>query len=146
MLQKLAANLYRSCASASAGCAQHGQEEVSLEKAHTRDGGAIAADSRLPMVETPPLITLIAPHGPMTLIKVSEDRRRLITYYCMWRTGRPAAEQHESCTCAGARWAARDLHRLPAQTCASEYYARQNVRPQIKNKRSKGWSSHRHQL
>ena len=69
------------------------------EKAHTREGGAIAAARRhLPMVEMDPAIPLIGPHGPLTLIDAFEDRRLLIAYYFMWHTGHPAAEQCEGCT------------------------------------------------
>lgn len=69
------------------------------EKAHTREGDAIAAvRRRLPMVEVDPTITLIGPHGPVTLLDVFEGRRQLIAYYFMWHTGRPASEQCEGCT------------------------------------------------
>jgi predicted dithiol-disulfide oxidoreductase (DUF899 family) len=69
------------------------------EKAHTREGDAIAAARRrLPMVEVDPTITLIGPHGPVTLLEVFEGRRQLIAYYFMWHTGRPAPEQCEGCT------------------------------------------------
>src|SRR5215472_907129 len=69
------------------------------EKAHTREGDAIAAARRrLPMVEVDPTITLIGPHGPVTLLEVFEGRRMLIAYYFMWQTGRPAPEQCEGCT------------------------------------------------
>jgi predicted dithiol-disulfide oxidoreductase (DUF899 family) len=69
------------------------------EKAHIREGDAIAAARRrLPMVEVDPTIKLIGPHGPVTLLEVFEGRRQLIVYYFMWHTGRPAAEQCEGCT------------------------------------------------
>ena len=69
------------------------------EKAHTREGDAIAAARRrLPMVEVDPAITLIGPRGPVTLLDVFEDRRQLIAYYFMWHAGRPAPEQCEGCT------------------------------------------------
>ena len=69
------------------------------EKAHTREGDAIAASRRrLPMVEVDSTIGLIGPHGPVTLLDVFEGRRQLIAYYFMWDTGRPAAEQCEGCT------------------------------------------------
>jgi predicted dithiol-disulfide oxidoreductase (DUF899 family) len=69
------------------------------EKAHTREGDAIAAARRrLPMVEVDPTITLIGPHGLVTLLEVFEGRRQLITYYFMWHTGYPASEQCEGCT------------------------------------------------
>jgi predicted dithiol-disulfide oxidoreductase (DUF899 family) len=69
------------------------------EKAHTREGDAIAAARRrLPMVEMDPAIPLIGPRGPLTLIDAFEDRRLLIAYYFMWHSGHPAAEQCEGCT------------------------------------------------
>jgi predicted dithiol-disulfide oxidoreductase (DUF899 family) len=71
----------------------------SREKAHTREGDAIAAARRrLPMVEVNPTLTLVGPHGPVMLLDVFEGRRQLIAYYFMWRTGRPAPEQCEGCT------------------------------------------------
>jgi predicted dithiol-disulfide oxidoreductase (DUF899 family) len=69
------------------------------EKAHTKEGDAIAAARRrLPMVEVDPAITLIGPQGPVTLLDVFEGRRQLIAYYFMWHAGQPAAEQCEGCT------------------------------------------------
>ena len=69
------------------------------EKAHTREGDAVAAARRrLPMVEVDPAIALIGPHGTLTLLDAFEGRRQLIAYYFMWHTGRPAAEQCEGCT------------------------------------------------
>jgi len=68
------------------------------EKAHTREGDAIAAARRrLPMVEVDTTITLIGPHGLVTLLEVFEDRRQLIAYYFMWHTGDSAPEQCEGC-------------------------------------------------
>jgi hypothetical protein len=69
------------------------------EKAHTRDGDAIAAARRrLPIVEVDPAITLSGPHGPVTLLEVFEGRRQLIAYFHMWYTGKPAEAQCEGCT------------------------------------------------
>jgi hypothetical protein len=69
------------------------------EKAHTREGDAIAAARRrLPMVEVDPTITVIGPHGPITLLEVFEGRKLLIVYYHMWHTGQPASAQCEGCT------------------------------------------------
>ncbi|MET0521038.1 MAG: DUF899 family protein [Jiangellaceae bacterium] len=69
------------------------------EKAHTREGDAIAATRRrLPMVEVDAHLELIGPDGPLTLLDAFEGRRRLIAYYFMWNTGRPAPEQCEGCT------------------------------------------------
>ena len=69
------------------------------EKAHTREGDAIAtARRRLPMVEVDASLTLTGPHGPVTLLDAFEGRRQLIAYYFMWWDGHPAAEQCEGCT------------------------------------------------
>jgi predicted dithiol-disulfide oxidoreductase (DUF899 family) len=69
------------------------------EKAHTRDGDAIAAARRrLPSVEMDPNLQLIGPDGPLTLLDAFEGRRQLIAYYFMWNPDRPAPEQCEGCT------------------------------------------------
>src|SRR6202162_5298712 len=69
------------------------------EKAHTREGDAIAAARRrLPMVEVDGATPLIGEHGAVTLLDVFEGRRLLIAYYFMWHTGHPAPEQCEGCT------------------------------------------------
>src|ERR1700751_4197353 len=69
------------------------------EKAHTREGDAIAAARRgLPMVEVDASLTLTGPDGPVTLLDAFEGRRQLIAYYFMWWDGHPAAEQCEGCT------------------------------------------------
>jgi predicted dithiol-disulfide oxidoreductase (DUF899 family) len=69
------------------------------EKAHTREGDAIAAARRrLPMVEMDPAIPLAGPDGPVTLLEAFEGRRQLIAYYFMWHAGHPAAGQCEGCT------------------------------------------------
>ncbi|HEU5160180.1 MAG TPA: DUF899 family protein [Streptosporangiaceae bacterium] len=69
------------------------------EKAHTREGDAIAAARRrLPMIEVDANIEVIGPDGPVTLLDAFEGRRQLVVYYFMWHPGRPAAEQCEGCT------------------------------------------------
>jgi predicted dithiol-disulfide oxidoreductase (DUF899 family) len=69
------------------------------EKAHTREGDAIAAARRrLPMVKVDGATRLISEHGPVTLLDAFEGRRMLIAYYFMWHPGQPAAEQCEGCT------------------------------------------------
>jgi predicted dithiol-disulfide oxidoreductase (DUF899 family) len=69
------------------------------EKAHTREGDAIAAARRrLPVVELDPDLTLIGPRGPVTLLDAFDGRRQLIAYYFMWQPGLSAAEQCEGCT------------------------------------------------
>jgi predicted dithiol-disulfide oxidoreductase (DUF899 family) len=69
------------------------------EKAHTREGDAIAAARRrLPMVEVDPTTPLVGSQGPVTLLEVFEGRRLLIAYFHMWHTGQPAEAQCEGCT------------------------------------------------
>ncbi len=69
------------------------------EKAHTREGDAIAAARRrLPMVQVDGATPLIGERGALTLLDAFEGRRMLIAYYFMWYTGKPAAEQCEGCT------------------------------------------------
>lgn len=69
------------------------------EKAHTREGDAIAAARRrLPMVEVDSTIQLLGSHGPVTLLEVFEGRRLLIVYFHMWHAGQPAEAQCEGCT------------------------------------------------
>ena len=69
------------------------------EKAHTREGDAIAAARRrLPMVEVDGATPLIGERGRVTLLDAFEGRRMLIAYYFMWYPGRPAPEQCEGCT------------------------------------------------
>ena len=69
------------------------------EKAHTREGDAIAAARRrLPMVEVDPTIPLIGKGGRVPLLEVFEGRRQLMAYFHMWHDGKPAAQQCEGCT------------------------------------------------
>jgi predicted dithiol-disulfide oxidoreductase (DUF899 family) len=72
---------------------------VAREKAHTREGDAIAAARRrLPMVEVDAGVPLIGPDGPIPLLEVFEGRQQLIAYFHMWHDGRSAADQCEGCT------------------------------------------------
>jgi len=69
------------------------------EKAHTREGDAIAAARRrLPMAEVDAALPLTGPGGPVSLLDAFEGRRQLIAYYFMWQDGHPAAGQCEGCT------------------------------------------------
>jgi len=69
------------------------------EKAHTREGDAIAAARRrLPTVAVDGATPLIGERGAVTLSDAFEGRRMLIAYYFMWHTGHPAPEQCEGCT------------------------------------------------
>ena len=61
------------------------------EKAHTREGDAIAAARRrLPMVEVDSTRRADRPDGPVTLLDAFEGRRQLIAYYHMWYAGESA--------------------------------------------------------
>jgi len=69
------------------------------EKAHTREGDALAAARRrLPMVEMDGATPLIGERGSMTLLDAFEGRRQLIAYYFMWHVDHPAPQQCEGCT------------------------------------------------
>lgn len=69
------------------------------EKAHTREGDAIAAARRrLPMVEVDAGLTLTGADGPVSLLDAFEGRRQLIAYYFMWHEGHGASEQCQGCT------------------------------------------------
>ncbi len=69
------------------------------EKAHTKEGDAIAAARRrLPMVEVDGATPLIGERGAVTPLDAFEGRRMLIAYYFMWHKGCPAPEQCEGCT------------------------------------------------
>ena len=69
------------------------------EKAHTREGDAIAAARRrLPMVEVNGATPLVGERGAVTLLDAFEGRRMLNAYFFMWHAGRPAPEQCEGCT------------------------------------------------
>jgi predicted dithiol-disulfide oxidoreductase (DUF899 family) len=84
------------------------------EKAHTREGDAIAAARRrLPMVKVDSATPLIGEHGAATLLDAFEERRLLIAYYFMWHTGHPAPEQCEGCTFFTAQ--VRELSNLHAR-------------------------------
>lgn len=83
------------------------QEQVAelrkREKAHTREGDAIAAARRrLPMVEVDPSTPLIGASGEVALLDAFEGRTQLFASYTMWHDGRPAADQCEGCTFSNA--------------------------------------------
>lgn len=72
---------------------------LAREKAHTREGDAIAAARRrLPMTLVPPTVTVTGPAGPVPLVEVFEGRRMLAAYFHMWHDGQEWADQCEGCT------------------------------------------------
>ena len=89
------------------------------EKAHTREGDAIAAARRrLPMVEVDGTTRLVGKQGALTLLDAFEGRRLLVAYYFMWHTGRPAPEQCEGCT-----WVASQVRELSYIHCRDVTFA-----------------------
>lgn len=71
---------------------------LAREKAHTREGDAIAATRRrLPVTPVPP-VTVTGPLGATAFLDVFEGRRQLIAYFHMWHDGRPFEDQCEGCT------------------------------------------------
>ena len=69
------------------------------EKAHTREGDAIAAARRrLPMIEVDASAPVVCARGIVPFIEAFEGRSQLFASYHMWHTGRPAAEQCQGCT------------------------------------------------
>jgi predicted dithiol-disulfide oxidoreductase (DUF899 family) len=69
------------------------------EKAHTREGDALAAARRrLPMVAIDPRTPVTGASGQTPLIDVFEGRRQLVAYFHMWHDGLPAEQQCEGCT------------------------------------------------
>ncbi len=78
------------------------------EKAHTREGDAIAAARRrLPMTEVPPDTTVIGPDGPVPFGDVFEGRHELVVYSHMFYDGDPWERQCEGCS--RNVWAMRDV-------------------------------------
>ncbi|HEY6762756.1 MAG TPA: DUF899 family protein [Baekduia sp.] len=68
------------------------------EKAHTREGDAIAAARRrLPMTEIDPSTPLVGAAGEVPLLDAFEGRTQLFASFHMWHDGLPAAGQCEGC-------------------------------------------------
>jgi predicted dithiol-disulfide oxidoreductase (DUF899 family) len=69
------------------------------EKAHTREGDAIAAARRrLPMTEVPPDTTVVGPNGPVPFGDIFEGRDELVVYSHMFYPGMPSEWQCEGCS------------------------------------------------
>src|SRR5271155_1306385 len=108
------------------------------EKAHTREGDAIAAARRrLPMVEVDPAVGMIGPNGPVTLLEAFEGRRQLIAYYLMWNPGRPAAEQCEGCTWVTTQVA--ELAYLPSRDITYAVFCQGPYDESIRYREFMGW-------
>ncbi|MET0458489.1 MAG: DUF899 family protein [Ilumatobacteraceae bacterium] len=69
------------------------------EKAHTREGDALAAARRrLPMVEIDGTVEVIGPDGPVPFIDLFQARDVLLTYKHMFHDGVPTEGQCIGCT------------------------------------------------
>ncbi|MER7273735.1 DUF899 family protein [Dactylosporangium sp. NPDC000244] len=109
------------------------------EKAHTREGDAIAAARRrLPMVEVDAGLTVTGPDGPVTLLDVFEGRRQLIAYYFMWHDGKPAAEQCEGCTWCNTHVA--ELAYLHSRDITYAVFAQGPYEPSRRYRDFMGWT------
>lgn len=68
------------------------------EKAHTHAGDALAAKRRrMPMVEIP-VVDVVGPDGPVSLLELFEGRDQLVVYKHMAHVGEPIENQCEGCT------------------------------------------------
>src|SRR6202050_3117450 len=64
------------------------------EKAHTREGDAIAAARRrLPMGEVDPTVEVTGPDGPVPFLDLFQGRDELVVYKHMWWDGALHARQ-----------------------------------------------------
>ena len=108
------------------------------EKAHTREGDAIAAARRrLPMVEVDPTFALVGPTGPLTLLDAFEGRRQLIAYYFMWHDGHPAPEQCEGCTWVTSHIA--ELSYLHSRDITYATFCQGPLEPSLRYRDFMGW-------
>ncbi|MCX4503518.1 DUF899 domain-containing protein [Streptomyces anulatus] len=84
------------------------------EKAHTRQGDALAAARRrLPMVEVDGTVEVVGPEGPVPFLDLFQGRRELVVYQHMWYDGAPHQGQCEGCT--DAVWHMKDAVYLNAR-------------------------------
>ena len=84
------------------------------EKAHTREGDAIAAARRrLPMVEFDGTVEVIGADGPVPFLDLFQGRDELVVYKHMWYDGAPHQGQCEGCTITA--WHVKDAVYLNAR-------------------------------
>ncbi|GAB2470163.1 DUF899 family protein [Xylanimonas ulmi] len=68
------------------------------EKAHTHAGDALAAARRrMPMTEVP-VVDVVGPQGPVSLLDLFDGRDQLVVYKHMAHVGEPLSHQCEGCT------------------------------------------------
>ncbi len=84
------------------------------EKAHTREGDAIAAARRrLPMVEFDATVEVVGADGPVPFLDLFRGRDELVVYKHMWYDGAPHQGQCEGCTTTA--WQLKDAVYLNAR-------------------------------
>ncbi|MFC4050220.1 DUF899 family protein [Actinomadura syzygii] len=84
------------------------------EKAHTREGDAIAAARRrLPMVEFDGTVEVVGADGPVPFLDLFQGRDELVVYKHMWWDGAPHQGQCEGCTTTA--WSIKDAVYLNAR-------------------------------
>jgi predicted dithiol-disulfide oxidoreductase (DUF899 family) len=84
------------------------------EKAHTREGDAIAASRRrLPMVEVDGTAEVVGAAGAVPFLALFQGRDELVVYQHMWWDGAPHQGQCEGCTVSA--WSLRDALYLNAR-------------------------------
>ena len=89
-------------------------ELLDREKAHTREGDAIAAARRrLPMTEVDGDALLEGPDGPTPFRDLFGEHDQLIAYKHMWHPGQPIEAQCEGCTLS--IWNVQDTAYLAAR-------------------------------
>jgi predicted dithiol-disulfide oxidoreductase (DUF899 family) len=87
---------------------------LAREKAHTREGDAIAAARRrLPMVEFDGTVHVVGPGGPVPFLDLFQGRDELVVYKHMWHDGAPHQGQCEGCTVTA--WHVKDAVYLNAR-------------------------------
>jgi predicted dithiol-disulfide oxidoreductase (DUF899 family) len=88
------------------------------EKAHTREGDALAAARRrLPMVELDWAVEVVGPDGPIPFLDLFQGRDELVVYKHMWYDGAPHQGQCEGCTTTA--WHLKDAVYLNARGVSS---------------------------
>src|SRR5437773_8157196 len=94
---------------------QAAREELLVrEKAHTREGDAIAAARRrLPMVELDGAVEVTGVDGPVPFVDLFQGRDELVVYKHMWYDGAPHQGQCEGCTTTA--WHVKDAVYLNAR-------------------------------
>ncbi|WP_046468531.1 DUF899 domain-containing protein [Allosalinactinospora lopnorensis] len=84
------------------------------EKAHTREGDALAAARRrLPMVELDGTVEVVGPDGPVPFLDLFQGRDELVVYKHMWYDDAPHQGQCEGCTTTA--WHLKDAVYLNAR-------------------------------